>query len=754
MEEIKTLFNLAKNNMWDKFVDFLKKNEDVDVNIRDESNNYLINYAIVQNRSDAVSILISRRSNLDMTDQDGRSILFIPIKYNYNEIVKLLLYFNKINIGILLIDMKDKNNNIPLHYAISFRNKDAVKLLLEAGSDVNNIDKSGNNSLHLAVYTKDLELCTTIIANKININARTKTGETALHIACNFQLNEIVNVLLDNHADINMQDYDHEFTPLHYSITLNNNKISRQLISNGADPNIQDFLGNTAVHYSIIEDNYEIMLHLLTSTYTKSRVNINLFNIDSNLPIHLILDKKENIILEYLNVFLEGSNLNFQNFNGLSPLHLMTKKDIWKSYKDSLMKKKLDIFIKDSTGFRPLDYVKHVKKEDIVEFIDMVSRSYLYILRNKNFTWNNDWENICSKELFVDKISKADLAKLKQYVKKKPVGSDSSNSDLCYDIINKKLMDLYESDESRCGDTSYPVQINKKCIQLEDLNNVEFCTFTGVALDVLIGLIYLLSKHKNACSILSPNFVENKELCNYYKTVGINTDTRCEFLNFEIVWVYYKLYMSTDFLVNFKKCQGNADKRFTIIPLGIELREGNHANYLIYDHKTHELERFEPYGAQSPYKFDYKSTQLDNILEIKFGEIDSRIVYIRPSDYMPKIGFQYFDTIESRTKKIGDPGGFCALWSMWYTDYRLTYSDVDRKSLINQMLKHIKLKNISFKNVVRNYSVNITDIRDSILKKAGLNINDWINDNYTEDQVVNIIEQITKLITQLSSTTT
>jgi ankyrin repeat protein len=742
MEDIKTLFHFAKNNMWDKFVDILKNNEDIDVNIRDESNNYLINYAIVQNRIDAVSALINRKSNLDMTDQDGRSILFIPIKYNYNEIVKLLLYFNKINIGILLVDMKDKNNNIPLHYAINFKNKDAIKLLIETGSDVNTIDKDGNNSLHLAVYTKDPEICSIILSSPIVVNNRKKTGESPLHLACNFQLTDIVELLIKHHADINVQDYDHEFTPLHYSITLNNNKISRLLIQAGADVNIQDFLGNTAVHYAIIEDNYEILMHILTSKFTRHKVNLNNFNIDSNLPIHLMLEKKENIILEYLINFIENSNLNFQNFGGNSALHLITSKNIWKEYKPQLIKKKLNIFIKNNENQRPIDYVP---KEDFDEFINLVTQSYLYILRNRNFVWRHNWENMCNKELFRDKLTKEQLTTLKKHLQ-----LTSTNPDICHDIVRTKLLSIYTSDTHSCGEESYPQPINKKCIQLEDTINVEFCTFTGQVLDILVGLIYLLNKHKNACSVLSPDFMENKELCNYYKTIGINTNTRCEFLNFEIVWVYYKLYMSTNFAENFKKCIANIQKQFIIIPLGIELREGSHANYLIYDKTTHELERFEPYGAQSPYRFDYKPTQLDNILETKFTDIIPDLIYIRPQDYMPKIGFQYFDTIEAKTRKIGDPGGFCALWSIWYTDYRLTYSDVNRKSLIKQMLKNIKLKNISFKNIIRNYSTNITNIRDDILKKANMNINTWINDNYTEDQIVIVIKEIVSIVNAIT----
>ena len=122
-------------------------------------------------------------------------------------------------------------------------------------------------------------------------------------------------------------------------------------------------------------------------------------------------------------------------------------------------------------------------------------------------------------------------------------------------------------------------------------------------------------KYKYVCSVLTTNFIENKYLCNYYISLGINTNSRCEFLNFEIVWVYFKLYVSENFIENFTKCLKNKKNKFIIIPLGIELRQGAHANYLIYDLQKKEIERFEPHGYRSPYKFNYNPIMLDTILQ-------------------------------------------------------------------------------------------------------------------------------------------
>ena len=43
----------------------------------------------------------------------------------------------------------------------------------------------------------------------------------------------------------------------------------------------------------------------------------------------------------------------------------------------------------------------------------------------------------------------------------------------------------------------------------------------------------------------------------------------------------------------------------------------------------------------------------------------------------------------------------------------------------------IKSNNISFKNLIRNYSNNIVNIRDTLLASINIDINDWLNDNIT-----------------------
>jgi ankyrin repeat protein len=745
------LFALIKDHKWDQFINLLKSSElGIDVNIRDEQNNYLLTYAILYNQSKIVKILVDKGANIDITiENEEMSILYLAIKYAYYDILKILLEHNKITIGISVLNIRDKNYNVPIHYAIKFNNLDATKLLLEYGANLNVTDKNQYNSLHLAVYGRSYELCKLILDHNIDINHRCNTGETALHIACNLELYEIVNLLIEKKKgviNINIQDFGHEFTALHYSINLNNKKITKILIENSADINLQDVFGNTALHYCMVESNLETANTLLSAPH----INLNLWNIDGNLPLHIILESMGSngnnsieYIANYMELMLDKTNLNIQNNDGNTCLHFICRYKLWEYYKIILVKKKLDIFVMNRNKKRPFDFVS---PEDKNVFLDLISESYLFRLRQSDIEWNNEWENICKKKLILDEVSfeKSELSKeLKKLgISKNNIGK---KNDICKTIVYEKLKQMAESKDPITCQQSYPVRKNYMCLNINSVmggKELSMCTFTGTTLDILMGLIYILKKHTMTCSTISKNFSENKDLCKFYKSLGIIMNAQCEFLNFEIVWVFQKLYLTEDFFENFTKCNENKNIRFIVVPLGIEMREGSHANYLLYDKNTKEIERFEPHGSTTPPGFNYNPNLLDDILENKFYEFNEELKYIRPKDYLPKVGFQLLDVYETKKKRIGDPSGFCALWALWYVDMRISHKNISRNDLVIGMIKNIKSQNLSFKNLIRNYASNIIEIRDNILSKGNIDINDWLNDQYSEKQLNAILDEI------------
>lgn len=728
------IFDLLKSGKYDKFIKALNELGPTKINIKDDNNNYLITHAIIRNNIDIVKVLLKKGANIDILDQEGKTILYLPIKYGYDEICSLLLDHDK-KIDNILVNLKDNNNNVPLHYAILFKNTFALTLLLEAGANPNITDNDGNNALHLSIYSKNYKICDIILSTQVNVNAQTLIGESALHISCNLKLAIITELLLKHDIDPNLQDSNNEITALVYTIYLHDVSIFKILLQNNADPNIQDSMGNSAIHHIVIEDSDELLYELLKNN--KQTLNFNTHNIDGKLPVHLLLEKviKENDDTKYV---VGQSNLNYQDMNGNTALHHICKKHLWKFLGDILIKKKLDVFIKNNSKILPVDYVS---KHDIDEFLELVAFSYSNLLHNKIGQWAQDWENACTKPLYYDSLDNKEKQIMAKYKLNK-------KEELCGQIIMKKLHDLYKckGTSSTCTkNCSYPIKYGSKCIKIHKYEHTETCNFVGVSIDILIGLIFLLNKHSNACSTLTTNFIKNDQLCSYLSVLGFEINKKCEFMNFEIIWIYKKLFFSDNFTENFKRCVNNNKIRFVIIPLGIEIKEGGHANYIIFDKESFSVERFEPYGAHSPSNYDYNENLLDSLLSFKFNEIYNNITYVSPIKYLPKIGFQYIDVYEKKNN-IGDPGGFCSLWAIWYVDMRLTHPDYDRKNLANKLLQEVRRTGISFKNLIRNYSVNVTSIRDEIFAKSNITINNWINDEYTLEEYDNIINNIIKLL--------
>ena len=161
-----------------------------------------------------------------------------------------------------------------------------------------------------------------------------------------------------------------------------------------------------------------------------------------------------------------------------------------------------------------------------------------------------------------------------------------------------------------------------------------------------------------------------------------------------------------------------------------------------------EVERFEPYGANPPQTMNYNPNLLDYHLELKINSLNFK--YISPSSYLPKISLQILELSEIEHNYLGDADGYCSLWCIFWIDIRLKFPDIPRNKLIYLLKKEITNSDYGYKKLIRNYSKNITDIRDNILKKIDLNINEWLNDNVSEIQInkLNILvkEEINKII--------
>jgi ankyrin repeat protein len=687
---MENIFNLIKQQNFIEIYDIIKSKKLTSLDFRDTNYNYFIQYVINYNQYNLLKLILELYNiRIDIIDTDGRSILYNCIKYNYIDILNLLIEYNKTEIGISIIDIKDRLGLTSLHYSIIFNNYDAFIILLNNNADPYLFTNDGNNVFMLALVYKRNNMISHLINKFINnINFTNLSGENLLQIAVNNNNTIVINKLLETNINFNNITYD-GLTVLHQSIILDNFDLFKKLLeyANGIDINKPDFYGYTPLHY-IIENK---KLDYLTLFFTKSNItSFNISNIHGELPLHKLLTYSNDIIKNIMPIIkrmIIETDLNMQNNQGITCFIQIINNNQLKLFKNILITKPLIFYIEDNNS-------KIIKMTD--DILDILVESYYNQIQINKNDLILEWEKMCINKDCRDKI-KETIVKEKRTLPK----TITNNLKIDNGIITK------------------------------------FCFYTGTPIDILFGLILLNNKFKNKKLniVLDRPLTINLALETNYKNIGLDYPYKLDFSNIQIIWSYQKIFYPTYFDNAINKLK--LISKYIAIPIGIETSLGAHSNILFWDIDKKTIERFEPNGSNYPIGLNYNPELLDKILEMKLKSFNKDIIYYSPNKFLPTIGFQILENLEiDKCRKIGDPNGFCGVWCIWWVYQRMLNIDVSKLNITNfasELIKYIKYDNQSFKNIIRNFSKKITEIRDEYLSKYKLDINDWISGSYNEE---------------------
>ena len=288
---MENIFKLIKSKKFNEVKNIIEKNKEINLNIYDEQNNYLIHYIILNNELNLLKLVLKKNVRIDILDMDGRSILYIPIKYNYIEILELLLKSDNNRIGISLLDLKDNIGYTALHYCILFNNFECLKLLLNANADPLINDNNEENIYQLAIKEKNNEILLYLI-NKIKLDFTSNKNESILQLSISNL--EVFNILLDKEINLDNQENEYGLAVLHQIILLNNIELTQKIINKNANINLQDFYGNTPLMYAI-NDN---LIKIIEIFIKNNSLNYNLINLKGDTYLHMIF-KNLDFYLKY-----------------------------------------------------------------------------------------------------------------------------------------------------------------------------------------------------------------------------------------------------------------------------------------------------------------------------------------------------------------------------------------------------------------------------------------------------------------------
>ncbi len=719
------IFSLIKNQKFDQIYNLIKNKKITNLDFRDTNYNYFIQYIVNFNQYKILELILKMTQTdkidirIDILDSDGRSILYNCIKFNYKELINLLIEYNKTNIGISILDLKDRLGLTALHYSVIFNNFDAFEILLENSADPYLISKDGSNVFILALMYKRNNFINHLLSKNYNINFTSSNGENLLQIAVNYQNNEIVNKLLESNINLNNINSDFGLNVLHQSIILDNFELFKKLLNKNIDINIADFYGNTPLHYILTDKR----INYLAPLFTKPDIKFNTSNINGDLPLHILLGSDiliEDIGDSIVNKIVLETDLNIQNNQGITCLMLIINNGLLNKFRSLLVIKPLNFFIEDNE-------FNHIKISD--EILDVLTESYYNQIKIKKEELLEDWEKYCSEDLF-EKLKKIIVSK---------TGANNSES-----LCKSKIKEVIIKDKR-----SLP-HVQSLNLNFDNGIFVNNCYYTGSPIDILFGLVLLNQdfKSKGLHVILDYPLTINSPLENYYKKIGLDYPYKMDFSNIEIIWSYQKIFFPSYFEEEIKTNIKTA--KYICIPIGIETSVGSHANILFWDIANKTIERFEPNGSHYPLGLNYNPELLDNLLENKFKQFDENIKYYPPYKFLPTISFQILENLETpKCKRIGDPNGFCGVWCVWWVYQRMLNIDNPKLTIettADEIIKWIKFDNQSFKSIIRNFSKKITQIRDGVLKKYNLDINDWVVGNYTTDTLDKLEKDIFKNI--------
>jgi ankyrin repeat protein len=233
---------------------FLVQDETVIQSLMDSHRRTLLHLAVTGSSSNTSQWLLDKGASHELTDMDGRA----PIHYAGSAAnVKLLL-----DAGAE-VNMLDKFSLTPLDIAALAGSEELTRALINNDADITISSPRHGTPLHCGITRRSRIVIETILeaAKALNqdsaviINCLNRDGDTALHTAIQTSRSDVVRVLLSFGADINVRNRNSGHTPLHQCVLSGDAEfirwyMSMAILHENFDIDARDFQQRTPLHYA------------------------------------------------------------------------------------------------------------------------------------------------------------------------------------------------------------------------------------------------------------------------------------------------------------------------------------------------------------------------------------------------------------------------------------------------------------------------------------------------------------------------
>ncbi|CAM9682331.1 unnamed protein product, partial [Ectocarpus sp. 6 AP-2014] len=170
------------------------------------------------------------------------------------------------------LEERDHEGCTPLHVALTAKNLDAARLLLECGAGTTR-RLEGSTPAHVALSVASVgrhrgfanAALKLLLEYHHDVSVKDDRGQTLLHLAASFGLDDAMATLLEAPGGRELMDSKERLScrPLHLAALAGHVGATRALISAGCDASFTNLHGNTALHLACSKARWEVARVLL-----------------------------------------------------------------------------------------------------------------------------------------------------------------------------------------------------------------------------------------------------------------------------------------------------------------------------------------------------------------------------------------------------------------------------------------------------------------------------------------------------------